>query len=82
MNKILTKLYQKRANAIARKEGFRRATKIILGNEDRVISHVTCGYRKRSNGEYVKSGYLNNFGWRNTYYQHAETTVMIKKVEL
>lgn len=81
MNKILTKLYQKRANAIARKEGFGSATKIILGNEDRVISHVTCGYRKHSNGEYVSRAYYR-VGFSSCYYQHAETTVMIKKVGL
>lgn len=69
---------QKKANIIARKAGYGKATKIITGNEDKVISHTDFGYRKVTTGEYVPHAYRNNFGWKNTYYQKAETVVMIK----
>ena len=68
---------QKRANSIARKYGAGRATQIIVGDVDRVLSHTRCGYRKYTTGEYVSSGYRAKFGWKNTYYQRAETIVEI-----
>jgi len=68
---------QKKANSIARRHGHGMATAIILGTEDRVISHTRYGYRKCSDGQYVPNAYLANFGWKNTYYQHAETVVEI-----
>jgi hypothetical protein len=67
------------ANSIARKEGYSRATEIIAGEENKVVSGTPFGYRKNTTGEYVCNSYLNNFGWKNTYYQHAETIVSIKK---
>ena len=70
---------QKRANSIARKEGYGTATTIVYGDEDKVVSHTPYGYRKYTTGEYVPNSYLCNFGWKNTYYQHAKTTVMLTK---
>lgn len=69
---------QVRANSIARKHGYGAATEIIFGNEDKVVSHTRYGYRKCTTGEYVPNAYRNKFGWKNTYYQNAETTVMVK----
>lgn len=68
---------QQRANSIARQNGYGRATSYIFGVEDKVISHTRYGYRKTSNGQYVPNAYRNNFGWKNTYYQPAETVVQI-----
>ena len=68
---------QKRANSIARQNGYGRATSYIFGVEDKVISHTRYGYRKTSNGQYVPNAYLRNFGWKNTYYQNAITVVQI-----
>ena len=68
----------RKANSIARKNGYGRATEIILGNEDKIVSHISYGYRKYTTGEYVSNKYRSNFGWKNTYYQHAETVVMVK----
>lgn len=68
---------KRRANSIARKEGHGRATEIVLGTQDRVISHTHFGHRKYTTGEYVPKSYLANFGWKNTYYQHAETKVEV-----
>lgn len=69
---------QKRANRIARQNRYGRATKIILGDEDKVVKHLRYGWRKNTTGEYVPNAYRNNFGWKNTYYQAAETIVMVK----
>ncbi len=70
---------KKLANTIARKAGFGTATEIIYGTKNKVVSHVNYGYRKITTGEYVPNSYRNNFGWKNTYYQHAETVVMIDR---
>lgn len=64
-------------NAIARHHGYGRATTILLGKVDRLISHVKYGHRKNTTDEYVGIAYLKNFGWKNTYYQHAETVVEV-----
>ena len=69
---------QKRANQIARQAGYGTATEIIFGDAEKVVSHTSYGYRKETTGEYVPKAYLNNFGWKNTYYQHAETVVMLR----
>jgi len=74
----ITKDIQKKANAIARKNGYGTATSIVFGNENKVISHICYGYRKNTTGEYVPNKYRSNFGWENTYYQSAETEVMVK----
>ena len=70
----------KRANSIARKNGRGSATTIVIGDEDKVVDHTPSGYRKYTTGEYVSNKYRDNFGWKNTYYQHAETTVMVKGI--
>jgi len=71
------KTLQQIANSIARKQGAHRATEIVLGDQDKVISYTPYGYRKYSNDEYVSNAYRNKFGWKNTYYQHAECVVMV-----
>lgn len=73
----ITPEIQLKANIIARKAGYGTATAIVLGDENKVVSHVPYGWRKYSTGEYVPNAYRNNFGWKNTYYQAAETTVMV-----
>lgn len=66
------------ANTIARSKGYGAATKIIFGGENKVVSHTPYGYRKYTTGEYVSNAYRNKFGWKNTYYQHAITEIMVK----
>lgn len=70
--------YRTEANSIARSNGYGTATKIVRGPESKLMDHVDYGYRKYTTGQYVARAYLNNFGWKNTYYQHAETVVMLK----
>jgi len=67
------------ANSFARKHHFFKATTILFGNikEPKIIDWTPCGYRKCSNHQYVPKAYLRNFGWKNTYYQHALTTVVL-----
>jgi hypothetical protein len=65
------------ANKIARSGSYLRATDIILGTQNRIISHINYGYRKRTTGQYVPNAYMRNFGWKNTYYQSAETVVEV-----
>jgi len=67
----------KTANQIAQTVRMRRATKIVVGDESKVISNTPFGYRKKTTGEYVPKKYLANFGWKNTYYQPAECVVMV-----
>lgn len=72
MNRAIVK-----ANRIARQEGYGKATQIVIGTQNRVLSHISYGYRKITTGEYVPNAYRANFGWKNTYYQGAETIVEI-----
>lgn len=65
------------ANRIARAAGHGKATKIIIGDANKVLSHTAYGYRKITTGQYVFNAYRNKFGWKNTYYQKAETTVEV-----
>lgn len=76
--KITDEEIQKHANRIARKAGYGSATQIIMGKEDRVLEHVNYGWRKYTTGEYVPNAYRSKFGWKNTYYQKAETVVEVK----
>jgi hypothetical protein len=69
--------YIKRGNQVARKYGYGKATDIVFGEEEKLVSSVSYGYRKYSTGEYVSKAYLRNFGWKNTYYQEAKCVVMI-----
>ena len=73
----IEKKIKRKANSVARKNGYGKATVIIIGNEDKVVDRVDYGYRKYTTGEYVPNAYRAKFGWKNTYYQSAETTVMI-----
>jgi hypothetical protein len=70
---------QKLANIIARRAGYSRATRIVIGDNNKIIRHVPPGYRKFTTDEYVPNSYRNNFGWKNTYYQSAITEVMVMK---
>jgi hypothetical protein len=71
--------YQKIANSVARKNGYGTATTILFGNINApfILERTPSGYRKYTTGEYVSSAYRANFGWKNTYYQHAKTTVVL-----
>lgn len=73
----VTREIQRRANSIARKEGCGWATTITFdpAQPEGVVEHTSFGYRKKTTGEYVPNAYLRNFGWKNTYYQRAETVV-------
>lgn len=78
----ITKDMQKLANSIARKNGQGTATKIKIDRRlkkgtGKVISHTPYGYRKNTTDEYVPNAYRQKFGWKNTYYQNAETIVVI-----
>jgi hypothetical protein len=74
----ITKEQQKRANIIARRNGHNKATKIVFGDSDKIVSTIAFGYRKKTTGEYVSNSYRKNFGWKNTYYQRVECVVMLK----
>ncbi len=65
------------ANSIAREHGHGIATEIKIGRQDRIIDYTIYGYRKKTTGEYVPKAYLRNFGWKNTYYQHAKCVVEV-----
>jgi hypothetical protein len=73
---------QKFANIIARKNGYGKATEVVITDKipvgmGKVITRIEPGYRKKTTGEYVPNAYRNNFGWKNTYYQFAITVVAI-----
>ena len=76
---VITKEQQRRANSIARKNGYGRATEVIIDptSAPKVIRHTPRGFRKKTTGQYVPNAYRSKFGWKNTYYQHAETVVSI-----
>ena len=69
---------QQEANRIARQAGYNIADHIVVGDHNGVIKHIRYGYRKYTTGEYVSNKYRANFGWKNTYYQNAVTTVMLR----
>jgi hypothetical protein len=79
MKKLNEKQLQVLANSYARKHGWGRATKVVFGNinDPKIIKTTSRGYRKFTTGEYVPNSYRANFGWKNTYYQAAETVVML-----
>jgi hypothetical protein len=77
-NKEIKKL----ANAVARKSGYGFATEIKIDRRLRpgtgkVINRTDFGYRKYTTGEYVPNSYRSKFGWKNTYYQNAETVIAV-----
>lgn len=74
---MITKKIQKFANSFARKHGHGRATSVKIGGQTRIIATIPYGYRKYTTGEYVPNSYRANFGWKNTYYQHAICHVQI-----
>jgi len=69
---------QKEANRIARQAGYGVADHIVIGDMIGVKEHIAYGYRKYTTGEYVSNAYRSSFGWKNTYYQNASTTVMLR----
>ena len=69
---------QTEANKIARQAGHGVADHIVVGDIAGVVKHIAYGYRKYTTGEYVSNKYRSCFGWKNTYYQHAYTTVMLR----
>ena len=68
---------QKLANIEARNRNYGSATSIKFSPDLLTphIKHIAFGYRKYTTGQYVPHAYLAKFGWKNTYYQHAETTI-------
>jgi len=71
---------QQIANSFARTQGWGRATKISFDDkitEPKLGKTVEYGFRKKTTGQYVPKAYLNNFGWKNTYYQHAVCEVVL-----
>ena len=80
------KAIQTLGNAIARRAGYGTATGIKIDRRLKpgtgyVAEHVAYGYRKNTTDEYVPNIYRANFGWKNTYYQHAETIVVLNPNE-
>ena len=71
----------RKANAFARRVGRGSATSITFGDEDKFLGYTRCGYRKTTTGEYVSNAYRAKFGWKNTYYQHAECDIQLRKLE-
>ena len=73
---------QKLANICARKNGYQKATEIRYDGRRtsaEFVMHTDFGYRKHTTGEYVSNAYRANFGWKNTYYQEAETVIVVPK---
>jgi hypothetical protein len=80
MEQRLTKEQMLEANRTARQMGYGKATEIIVNpniTQARVVHRQRPGYRKKTTGEYVPNSYRSNFGWKNTYYQCAETVVEV-----
>lgn len=73
---------QTRANSVARKGRCGYANEIVIGTRREVVKHIRYGFRKYTTGEYVPNKYRANFGWKNTYYQHAITAVSILPEDL
>ena len=67
------------ANAFARDNSWNTATTLTVSEYGNFQLGETknFGHRKKSNGQYVPNSYLSNFGWKNTYYQHAVCEVKI-----
>lgn len=64
-------------NAFARENKYGFYTHIIPGEKLQIIKRLPAGYRKYTTGEYVPNAYRANFGWKNTYYQHAITKIEV-----
>jgi hypothetical protein len=76
---------QKLGNIIARNNGYGRASMIIIDKRFRkgtgkVEYHIPYGWRKNTTDEYVSNSYRRNFGWKNTYYQHAITVIRLNVI--
>ncbi len=65
------------ANRIARDHGYARATHIVRGDDNVVQAYQPYGYHKYSTVENVANANRPNFGWTNTYYQHARVLVSL-----
>lgn len=67
--------------AYSRPNNYRGDVKVVIAKPGQtslsVVQRTRSGYRKLTNGEYVHNSYRCNFGWKNTYYQHAETVVAV-----
>ena len=55
------------------------ATDLKVGSSETPIlgKDLDCGFRKKTTGEYVPNAYMNNFGWKNCYYQPSVREVFI-----
>ena len=67
------------ANRVALRNRWNRATEVIYADDNRILADrcLPFGYRKKTTWEYVCNKYRSNFGWKNTYYQHAVCVVEI-----
>ena len=71
------KSLQQFANAVARNFSCGSATEIVPWHRIGLVKRIEPGHRKNTTGEYVPNAYLCNFGWKNTFYQHAVTVIGI-----
>lgn len=73
MNPCITKL----ANSCARKHRAGKATDIVFDDVPKptLVRHLKGCYVKRSDGTEVSNAYRRKFGWKNTEYRHAATTI-------
>lgn len=69
---------QKQANMLARTVGCKSATEIVFGNEDRVVSYATSGYRIIATEEFASMLVRNTIGWNKTYYRYSECKVQLR----
>ena len=50
------------------------AIELMIGDKEKA-DYIRPGYRKNTTDQYVPNAYLYNFGWKNTYYQHARLVI-------
>ena len=73
--KDIVKQLDKKANIIARKAGYGKATDYRLGVHSRVVERTEPGYYKNTTNERVPFEYIKKFGWKNCRYVHAYTLI-------
>lgn len=70
---------KKLANSVAKNNYYGKATSITFKNvkKPEIGETISHGHRKYTTGEYVPNAYLQNFGWKNTFYQKAKCEVIL-----
>jgi len=66
------------ARKIARNQGFKTYTKIVIGDKDEILHCLSSGMRKLTNGEYVNKTYQKKCFGKGIYYQHAVCEVSVR----